>query len=153
MTDLVNFIKTITISEVVIAILAITTLIEAASKTIKPWTELMKFIGRSINHEVIEKLNEQGKQNDKLQDELTGLSERINQKDAEDARNHILRFGDEIKNGVRHSEEYFNQILDDITKYENYCEEHPKFKNEKTAVTEVIIKEVYAKCVRENDFL
>ena len=81
------------------------------------------------------------------------IEERLAQKDAEDARNHILRFGDEIKNKVRHSEEYFNQILDDITKYEKYCNEHKDFQNARTVQTTEIIKRVYKKCYEENDFL
>ena len=46
-----------------------------------------------------------------------------------------------------------NQILDDITKYERYCEEHPNFKNARTVATQKIIMEVYQKCVREGSFL
>ena len=58
-----------------------------------------------------------------------------------------------MKNKVRHSEEYFNQILDDITKYEQYCEQHPDFLNARTMATKQIIKEVYTKCMKEKDFL
>lgn len=153
MTDIINFIQTITLGQLAIAVLAITALLEAATKTLKPWTQLMNWLGKGVNREVLKKLDEQRDESKALKDEVTSLAERIDKKDAEDARNHILRFGDEIKNGVRHSEEYFNQILADITNYEHYCGTHPSFKNEKTVMTERIIREVYHKCVKENDFL
>ena len=58
-----------------------------------------------------------------------------------------------MKNHVRHSEEYFNQILADITKYEHYCQAHPEFQNARTVATKNIILKVYQKCIEENDFL
>lgn len=129
------------------------TVLEVSKIEINPWSTLAKWIGSALNKGVMDKLEEQGKALEAVKDSTEDLYEKLDQKDAEDARNHILRFGDEVKNKVRHSQEYFNQILDDITKYEKYCREHPDFKNERTAATEAIIKEVYQKCIRENDFL
>ena len=44
-------------------------------------------------------------------------------------RYRILRFYDEVCDGCKHSESHFEDILDDIDDYENYCDSHPKFKN------------------------
>lgn len=106
-----------------------------------------------MNKDIADKLDQQAKDVESLHTQTQNITDRLEQKDAEDARNHILRFGDEIKNKVRHSEEYFNQILDDITKYEQYCETHKDFKNARTVATVQIINEVYQKCLKEKDFL
>lgn len=42
-------------------------------------------------------------------------------------RYRILRFDDEIRHKIRHSKEHFDQILEDIDKYEKYCRENPDF--------------------------
>lgn len=129
------------------------TIFEVTPIQLNPWSKIAEWLGKAANKEVLKELQDQAKTFEEVKTKTDQLAERIDRKDAEDARNHILRFGDEVKNKIRHSQEYFNQILDDITKYEKYCREHPDFKNERTAATEAIIKEVYQKCIRENDFL
>lgn len=145
------------ISEIVkyglMGIAALSAVVEVAPIKINPLSDLLKLVGKKLNANVTEKVEEQTKTVEELKDKLNALEGQLEQKDVEDARNHILRFGDEIKNHVRHSEEYFDQILADITKYEHYCQAHPEFKNEKTRVTEKIILEVYEKCYKEKDFL
>lgn len=131
----------------------ILTLVEVTPIKIDPWSSLAAWIGKKLNADITKKVTEQSDALQEIKQQTTDLADQLEKKDAEDARNHILRFGDEVKNKIRHSEEYFNQILDDITKYEKYCDTHPQFQNAKTTVTKEIIKEVYAKCVRENDFL
>ena len=78
---------------------------------------------------------------------LDGEQEAIN------CRYRILRFGDEVKHGTRHSQEHFEQILADIDAYEIYCKDHKDFKNNKTKVTTERILDVYRKCVETDDFL
>ncbi len=129
---MLEWLSTITVGQWALIFAGLATIIQIAPIQIKPWDILLGLIGKALNK---------------------NIEDRLAKKDAEDARNHILRFGDEIKNKVRHSEEYFNQILDDITKYEKYCEEHRDFKNARTVATVQIINEVYQKCLREKDFL
>jgi hypothetical protein len=129
---MLEWLSTITVGQWALIFAGLATIIQIVPIQIKPWDMLLGLIGKALNK---------------------NIEERLAQKDAEDARNHILRFGDEIKNKVRHSEEYFNQILDDITKYEKYCNEHKDFQNARTVQTTEIIKRVYKKCYEENDFL
>lgn len=88
-----------------------------------------------------------------LTDEVKNLKDQMSEKTAIDCRTRILRFGDEIKNDVRHSQKYFEQIIDDIDYYEKYCDENKNFKNGNTVTAIEIIKEIYKKCLKENDFL
>lgn len=70
-----------------------------------------------------------------------------------DCRYRILRFDDEVRHDERHSKEHFDQILDDITEYENYCDEHKEFKNNKAVLAIANIKKIYQRCVDDNTFI
>lgn len=86
----------------------------------------------------------------------TDLRDHINrdaEADAKQARRRIINFADECRRGLLHSSEHFDSILDDITFYRQYCEDHPKFKNEKAAHSIRYVEEVYDKTKRENAFI
>lgn len=68
-------------------------------------------------------------------------------------RYRILRFDDEIRHGEKHSTEHFDQIIEDIDKYEDYCRDHPEFPNSKVVFAIRNIKNVYQKCTDECTFL
>lgn len=82
------------------------------------------------------KLNEV---NQNVNAKFTDLNEKVDQNQAVLARTHILRFADDLKNGVTHSDEYFEQQLDDIKTYNLYCQTHPTFKNERTVLSSEFI--------------
>ena len=65
------------------------------------------------------------------------------------ARTHILRFNDEIMNGVKHSREYWRQQLDDCDTYEEFCRENPDFKNSYTEIADKNIKTTFEKLMNE----
>lgn len=139
-----------TISEIlgggaVIAV-ALATLFQIAPIKINPWTSLAKAIGRAINAEVIEKVGN-------LEKDLAALRNESDERAAKDARVRILRFGDEILHDKLHSKEHFDQILQDITDYEHYCETHPHFKNNTTVMTTARILETYEQCLKDHSFL
>lgn len=128
------------------AILILFTIIQIAPVKINPWSWLAKKLGRAINGEVIEKV-------DKLGEDVQSLRSECDEREAVNCRTRIMRFGDEILHDIRHSKEHFDQILLDITNYEAYCEQHPKFKNNIAAATIQRIKAVYQKCLDENAFI
>lgn len=128
------------------ALLILLTLIQIAPVKINPWSWLAKNIGKAINGEVIEKVDLLGRDVKTLRDECE-------EREATACRTRILRFGDEILHDVRHSKEHFDQILIDITAYENYCASHPDFRNNVAVATIRRINQVYAQCIRNNNFL
>ena len=139
-------------------VVLILTIIQISPIKIDPWKRIARFVGKALNEEVIEKQDEFQKESQeyrkKNDERIENLSNKMDERAAEDARNRILRFGDEIKSKqIRHSEEYYNQILDDITDYDKYCHEHPDFKNERTVATEKIIRQEYEEHMLHNDFL
>jgi hypothetical protein len=83
-----------------------------------------------------------------IEKRLDSLDERLDRDKAIEARNHILRFADELRNGQTHSIDYFKQILIDIDLYEDYCEAHPTFSNGLTVMASELIKEEFRKIYR-----
>lgn len=133
------------------AILA--TIIQTLSKRYKPWTWLASQFGKAANKEMLDKLNDLEEKVDKLEKRDSEQDEKLEEEQAKAARRRILRCSDEIRSKQRHSEEYFNDVMDDITYYIQYCEEHPKFKNEKASLAIRLVEKTYNKCIEDNDFL
>lgn len=114
-------------------LLALLTVIQIAPVKVNPWSKIARSIGRAMNVEIMDKLNES---------------------EATDARYRIIRFDDEIRHRVvRHTEEHFNQILSDIDEYERYCSTHPDYKNSKAVMAIENVRRTYEKCRKENSFL
>ncbi len=84
-----------------------------------------------------------------IQSRLDEIDRKIDEKAAVLARTHILRFNDEILNGMIHSREYWRQQLDDCDTYEDYCKAHPDFHNSYTEIADKNIKKTYEKLMRE----
>ena len=72
---------------------------------------------------------------------------------AKQARQRILRFYDEICEGREHSESHFEDMLDDIDFYESYCNDHPKFKNNRGKAAMEQIKDTYKHLKAKGGFL
>lgn len=96
----------------------------------------------------------------RLSSDLKSVSDRLDKHIAEDEKDHIIqcryriqRFNDEILLGQKHSKEFFDSTLIDITDYDVYCSSHPEFRNQVTSMAEENIKRVYQKCMEEHTFL
>lgn len=87
-----------------------------------------------------------------MRSELNDVKETIDENEAKASRIRILKFADEIFMEMNHSKDSFDQCMSDITFYEKYCTDHPKFKNHQTAETVEYIKEVYHERMKKKDF-
>lgn len=86
--------------------------------------------------------------------EVTSLRKEFEEGKAIDSRRRILQFSDGlIHEERRHSKEYFDQVMDDITMYEKYCDEHKDFKNNKALASIAHIKKIYNERLEKKDFL
>ena len=83
---------------------------------------------------------------------VDGIGTRVDENAAVLARTHILRFNDELINGVDHSFEYFRQQLQDIDTYEAYCDVHPQFRNTYATLAISNIKETYDHLIKKGTF-
>ena len=117
------------------------------------WNLIGRTVGRSINKEMMEQVND-------LQNEIKGMKTEIDSLKKEEelervrqARQRILRFSDEILFEQRHSKEHFDEILDDIDTYEEYCHTHEEYENNKAVLAIATIREVYKDCLKTHNFL
>lgn len=83
---------------------------------------------------------------------IEALSDKVDRNQAILARTHILRFDDELINGIDHSKEYFSQQLQDIDTYEAYCKLHPDFKNNYAVIASEHIKKVYTELLDKGEW-
>lgn len=84
--------------------------------------------------------------------QVARLAEKVDCNAAVLARTHILRFDDELLNGVVHSQEYFRQQMDDIDTYEDFCKAHPDFRNSYTTIASEHIRDTYKKLLDKREF-
>lgn len=122
------------------------TLIEIAPIKINPWSKIGKAIGKCVNGDVIEKLDETRKT----------LDDHIRADDARNADMHraaILRFNNELLRDIPHTREEFFEVLSEIDFYEQYCDTHKEYINNRATHAVENIKRVYDDRLIKHDFL
>ena len=153
-----EFIMSLTIGKIVgglaAAVGVISIFVEFSKKIEKfPITALLNWIGSRINHVLLERVDGLEKKVDGMKDAQATMEEQFAEKDAINCRIRILNFSDELRRGVEHSKESFDQALSDMDSYEYYCRTHEDFKNNKTVIAEARIKEAYKSCLDKDNFL
>ena len=138
-------------------------IIQIAPIKINPFTWLAKKIGNALTADLKSDLkvdfnelnSEVNKLGDKVNNIETKLEKHINdnkQERAADYRARIIRFNDEIMEEKTHTKEYYDNILEDIDKYEAYCNEHPEYPNNKAVMAIHNIKAKYEEHMENNSF-
>lgn len=127
---------------------------------------VMAVLGSSVLTVIINRvfniLDRKKDKQDQIISEINEVKSELN-KHIEDDKKHradmsrarILRFSDELRRGISHSEESFNNILEDIDNYISYCTQHESvYINSKANAAIRNIKTTHDKCIRgELDFL
>lgn len=103
--------------------------------------------------EISEKIDAQGKKLNSLEESFAKKNAEDHEKEAKAARRRILRADDEIRVGVKHSKDYFEDVLRDIDYYEEYCDNHPHFKNKCAESAIRNVSSCYDTCKTQNSFL
>lgn len=88
-----------------------------------------------------------------LSEKVTCIEHRMDKGSADGARRRILAFDDELRRGLEHSEESFNQILADVKFYRDFCRSHADYENDKAVSAISHIKETYQRVKNENKFI
>lgn len=127
-------------------IVAISGIIQFTPIKLNPWSWLGRKIGKALTGDLLEAVNG-------IRTEVDEIKEDMARGKAANQRTKIIRFGSEIRLREKHSKDYFDEIMQDITEYDQYCNQHPDFKNSITEASSEIIKETYKKCLEENSFL
>ena len=101
--------------------------------------------------------DENGQKIDSIRDEMDNGFERMRLEDlkqnAIQSRVRILRFGDEIRRGVLHSKESYDQTKMDIKTYLSYCSMDKDFENGIATANIKLIEDSYDKRMINNDFI
>ncbi len=145
-----------TLSEILLAggggLAVLLTLIQISPIKIDPWSAIARALGRAINGEVLGALNE-------LKEAQKSNTERLNEhirlddeRNADEHRERILRFNNELMRNITHTEEDFIDILAEIDAYERYCEQHPEYKNNRAVHAIANIGRVYDERLEKHDF-
>ena len=101
----------------------------------------------------IRALSEKAKERfDVLDRKIDTVNAKGDERFAVSSRVRILRFEDELQEKRKHSKDSWDQAMSDIDYYENYCQVHPKFKNNQTVATVEHIKNGYMERLEKHDW-
>ena len=101
----------------------------------------------------IRALSENAKERfDVLDRKIDTVNAKGDERFAVSSRVRILRFEDELQEKRKHSKDSWDQAMSDIDYYENYCQAHPKFKNNQTVATVEHIKNGYMERLEKHDW-
>lgn len=129
------------------------TVVEFVPIKINPWSYIAKVLGKAINKDVLDELDDV---KDSVQETRQTLDTHIrldDERNADSHRQRILQFNNELLRDIPHTQEDFNEILAEIDFYENYCKEHPDYKNNRAIHAIAHIGKVYDERLEKHDFL
>ena len=72
---------------------------------------------------------------------------------ATNARIRILQFSDDLRHGISRSKESFDQIHQDIDRYNSYCKEHAEYENSLAVAAIKYIEAKYQDYLDKDGFL
>lgn len=128
-------------------------LIKIKPLEINIWAWLFRKIGKAFQGELIDKVDNLETKVDDLNTKMTNHEAKDEEDKILNKRKDILVFSDEIYNKQYHSKEHFEEILSLIDDYEDYCDAHPNFENNKALIAIEQIKDVYHDCLENHKFL
>lgn len=147
-----EYIANLSIAEIAgriaLVLAALSFIIQISPIKLNPWSWVARKIGKAINHDLLEKVDDIGT-------DVKDLRAEVDKNAAKLAREKILEFGDDLifQPERKHSKDRFDDVVQHITEYEAYCAAHPEFKNHMTEATTKLILSTYEKCMKEHSFL
>lgn len=117
------------------------------------WQWLFHIIGKGINSEIREDIKALSQRIEDVDKKVDDINKKEELERVRQARQRILHFNDEILHAQLHSKEHFDEVLEDIDLYEDYCRNHKDYENNKAVLAITTIREVYKKCLKDHSFL
>ena len=136
-----------------ISLFVLLTIIQIAPVKINPWGAIAKAFGRAINAEVLKELAEMKATQKETREKLEAHIDMVDERMADVHRTRILHFNNELLREIDHTKEEFIEALADIDEYEQYCKDHPNYKNNRAVHAVANIKRVYDDRLEKHDFL
>lgn len=126
-------------------LIVLLSLVEVAPVKFNPWSWLAKRLGNALNADVLAEVRETRK---RLDDHV----KMDDQRNADLLRSRILQFNCELIEDRKHTREDFIEILTVIDSYEDYCHDHPEYKNNRCTHAVANVKRVYDDRLEKHDF-
>lgn len=142
-----------TIGRIAAIVATLSVFIEFTPIKVHPISAFLNWIGERTNRGLNNRITELENKISEVEDSQKTIEKDFERRNAINCRVRILRFSDELRRKVQHSQESFEQVLDDLDVYEKYCDANPDFKNNKTVMAKERIKAAYDGCMEQNDFL
>lgn len=130
-------------------ITVIFSLVQVSKIPLNPWS----IIGNVMNKDLIKSIKDQDESIKMLYEKADGLERRLIEKETMESRYRILRFDDEVRHDQLHTKEHYDQIIEDIDKYEDFCKNNKWYSNNKAEWAIENIRDAYKKRSRDNSFL
>ena len=134
-------------------LVALLSLVEVSPIKINPWSGLAKWLGRAINGEVLSTMQDIQTAQKAQADALAAHIKADDERNADTLRMRVLHFNNELLRGDRHTREDFIEILAVIDAYEQYCKNHPNYRNNRASHAIANIGRVYDERLKLRDFL
>lgn len=151
--SIIDSLKEVGLGNIAVLFILLLSIVQIAPIQIDPWTKFFSWIGKTINKDVLAELKIVKEDLSGVHKELDSMKEAEEVREANAARNRILRFDDELRRKIDHSEEFWDQTLDDVTFYRGYCDSHAKYPNSKADYAMKNIEETYHEVKKENKFI
>lgn len=119
-----------------ILVILLLSVVEICPIKINPWSWIGGLIGKLLGVKSVS-------------DKVDALEKKVDENQATTMRVRILRFENELQEERIHSKDSWDQVMDDITRYEEYTEKHPKFKNNITVASINHIKNKYGELLEK----
>jgi len=119
--------------------------IEITPIPINPISIILGWIGKQINSEMKNDMRN-------LEEKITKLARRVDEKEIDDLRWEILDFSNSCMNGRLHTKGEFDHIVSQNQKYHRILEENG-MKNGQVEIEYKNIERIYQKCIERNNFL
>lgn len=145
MDAVIEFLKCCNATTLLTLALFFSIFIEIVPIKINPISAILKWMGKIINKDINEKLNN-------MSTKLEDVSERIDKIEINDMRSAILDFANSCMNERRHTKEEFEHIIDLHTQYEETIESKG-LKNGRVDLAFKYISDLYTSSLKENTFL
>lgn len=134
-------------------IVAVMSVIQVSKIEINPWSQVATQLGNALNAGVMKEMKDIKTEQEETRKKLDAHIEEGEERKANNYRSQVLRFNNELVRGLGHTEEDYDEILEVIWKYNEYCKTHPKYKNNKMPHAIKNVERMYDEMLRTNGFL
>lgn len=134
-------------------IVAVMSIIQVSKIEINPQSWIATQLGNALNAGVMKEIKDIKTEQEETRKKLDAHIEEGEERKADNYRSRVLRFNNELVRGLGHTEEDYDEILDVIWKYNEYCKTHPNYKNNKMPHAIKNVERMYDEMLQTNGFL